>query len=43
MFNKCAAPKCTSGYVSNEKKQIAKIHFPLKKCGVTEVVDSFCQ
>ena len=30
MFNKCAAPKCTSGYASNEKKQIAKIHFPLK-------------
>ena len=31
MFNKCAAPKCTSGYASNEKKQIAKFHFPLKK------------
>ena len=30
MFNKCAAPKCTSGYASNEKKQIAKFHFPLK-------------
>ena len=30
MFNKCAAPKCTSGYASNEKKQIAKFNFPLK-------------
>ena len=30
MVNKCAAPKCTSGYASNEKKQIAKFHFPLK-------------
>ena len=27
MFNKCAAPKCASGYASNEKKQIAKFHF----------------
>ena len=30
MVNKCAAPNCTSGYASNEKKQIAKFHFPLK-------------
>ena len=35
MFNKCAAPKCASpkcasGYANNEKKQIAKFHFPLK-------------
>ena len=30
MFNKCAALKCTSGYASDEKKQIAKFHFPLK-------------
>ena len=30
MFNKCATPKCTSGYASDEKKQIAKFHFPLK-------------
>ena len=30
MVNKCAAPKCTSGYARNEKKQIAKFHFPLK-------------
>ena len=30
MVNKCAAPKCTSGYTSNEKKQIAKFHFSLK-------------
>ena len=30
MVNKCAAPKCTSGYASNEKKQMAKFHFPLK-------------
>ena len=30
MLNKCAAPKCTSDYASNEKKQIAKFDFPLK-------------
>ena len=30
MVNKCAPPKCTSGYTSNEKKQIPKFHFPLK-------------
>ena len=24
------APKCTSGYANNEKKKIAKFHFPLK-------------
>ena len=24
------APKCASGYASNEKKQIPKFHFPLK-------------
>ena len=30
MFNKCAAPNCTSGCASNEKKQIAKFYFPLK-------------
>ena len=30
MINKCAAPKCAFGYASNEKKQIVKIHFPLK-------------
>ena len=24
MVNKCAALKCTSGYASNKKKQIAK-------------------
>ena len=30
MYSKCAAPKCTSGYVSNEKKKIAKFHVPLK-------------
>ena len=41
MFNKCAAPKCTSGYASNEKKQIGK--FSSKTCGVKEAVDSFCQ
>ena len=34
MLNKCAAPKCTSGYASNEKKQIAKFHFPLKNAGL---------
>ena len=30
MVNKYAAPKCTSGYARNEKKQISKFHFPLK-------------
>ena len=30
MVNKCAAPKCTSGYASNEKKQTEKFHFPLR-------------
>ena len=30
MVNKCAAPKCISGYISNEKKQIEKFYFPLK-------------
>ena len=31
MGNKCATPKCFSGYASNEKKQIAKFHLPLNK------------
>ena len=43
MFNKSAAPKCTSGYAINEKKQIAKFHFPLKKRGFKEAADSFGQ
>ena len=30
MFNICAASKCTSGYASDEKKQIAKFYFPQK-------------
>ena len=30
MVNKFAAPKCASGYVSNEKKPSAKFHFSLK-------------
>ena len=30
MVNKCAVPKCTSGYTSNEKKDTAKLHFLLK-------------
>ena len=30
MVNKFAAPKCTSAYVSNEKKPSAKFHFSLK-------------
>ena len=30
MVNKFAAPKCTSGYVSNEKKPSAKIRFSVK-------------
>ena len=30
MVNKCAVPKCTSGYASNEKKDTAKLHFLLK-------------
>ena len=27
---KFPAPKCTTGYVSNEKKPSAKFHFPVK-------------
>ena len=30
MVNKCAVPKCTSGYASVEKIQIAKFYFALK-------------
>ena len=30
MVNKFAAPKCTSGYVSTEKKPSAKFRFSLK-------------
>ena len=30
MFNKYAAPNCTSGCASNEKKLIAKFYFPQK-------------
>ena len=30
MVNKFPSPKCTSGYVSNEKKPSAKVNFPLK-------------
>ena len=30
MVNKCAAPKCKSGYTSNDNKHIAKFNFPLK-------------
>ena len=30
MVHKYAAPKCISGYASNEKKQIANFHFSLK-------------
>ena len=31
MFNKCETPKCTtSGYASDEKKQIEKFNFLLK-------------
>ena len=33
MFNKYAAPKYTSGYAINEKKQTAKFQFPLKNAG----------
>ena len=36
MFNKCAAPKCTSGYASDEKKQIEKFHFPLKNADLNK-------
>ncbi|XP_065680648.1 uncharacterized protein LOC136094569 [Hydra vulgaris] len=28
MVKQCAAPKCTSGYLSNKHKQIASFHFP---------------
>ena len=31
MVNKYVAPKCTSGYASNVKKQISKFRFPLKR------------
>ena len=34
MYNKCATPKCTSGFVSNGRKQIAKFHFPLKNANL---------
>ena len=30
MVNKFPAPKCSSGYASNEKKPSAKFHFPQK-------------
>ena len=30
MINRCVALKSTPGYASNEKKLIAKFHFPLK-------------
>ena len=30
MVSKCAALICTSGYASNEKKEIAKFYFSLK-------------
>ena len=33
MFNKFAAPKCTSGYASNEKEPCAKFYFPEKNVG----------
>ena len=36
MVNKCAAPKCTSGYASSEKKQIAKFNFPLKNAKLSK-------
>ena len=36
MVNKCEALKCTPGYASNDEKQIAKFHFPLKKCRVKQ-------
>ena len=40
MANKCAALKFTSGYASNQKKQIAKFDFPLKN---VELYQPFCQ
>ena len=41
MVNKCAAPKCTSGYARNEKKQIAKFHFPLRNVALKKQWISF--
>ena len=41
MVNKCAAPKCTSGYASNEKKQIANFHFPLKRAELNKQLIRF--
>ena len=35
MVNKCAAPKCTSGYTSNKKK-LARFYFPLKNPELNE-------
>ena len=37
MVNNIAATKCTSGYASNAKKQIAKNHFPLNKFAINAV------
>ena len=41
MVNKCTAPKCTFGYVSNEKKQIAKFHFRPKNAELNKYWISF--
>ena len=30
MVNKCSAPKCTTGYSTNQDKNLSSFHFPLK-------------
>ena len=40
MVDKCASLKC-SGYASNEKKQIAKFHFPLKNVELKKLWNRF--
>ena len=41
MVNKCAAPKCESGYISNDNKRIAKFNFPLKNPDLNQLWTRF--
>ena len=43
MVNKCAEPQSTFADVSNKKRQIAKLHFPLKNSWATYESVYFCQ
>ena len=36
MVNKCAAPKCWSGYAGQKNKKIAKFHFPMKDTDLSQ-------